>query len=81
MTYRNKKSGIVFTTSCVCGGEDWEEVEDEKKQKFSDAQPDNSGGECREESKASTSAPKTKKGKKQEAAADAQSADSGGEDS
>ena len=57
MIYRNKKSGATFTTSCVCEGEDWEEV------------------------KASAPTPKTKGVKKQEPAADAESADSGGEDS
>lgn len=77
MTYRNKKSGIAFTTSCVCDGEDWEEVRDEKKQESAGTQPGNSGGECREEVKAS----KAKRGKKQEAAADTESADSGGENS
>lgn len=57
MTYRNKKSGVMFTTSCVCEGEDWEEA------------------------KASAPATKAKRGKKKEPVADAQSDDSGGEDS
>ena len=81
MTYRNKKSGIVFTTSCVCGGEDWEEVKDEKKQESAGTQPGNSGGECREEAKASAPASKAKRGKKQESATDAESSDSDGENS
>lgn len=63
MTYRNKKSGVTFTTSCVCTGEDWEEVKASTPKA------------------ASAPSPKTKGGKKQESAADAETADSDTEDS
>ena len=68
MTYRNKKSGATFVTPCVCAGDGWEEVK-------APAQTPKA------EAKASAPASKAKGGKKQEAAADAESADSGVEDS
>ena len=60
-TYRNKKTGSFFTSSCVCKGEDWEEVKVSAPK--------------------TVPVPKAKGGKKQESAADAQSADSDAEDS
>ena len=60
-TYRNKKTGSFFTSSCVCKGKDWEEVKASASK--------------------TASVPKAKGGKKQESAADAETADSDTEDS
>lgn len=88
MTYRHKKSGVTFTTSCACVGENWEEVKAQTpkaiggktRESAADAEASDSGRENWDETanpSTKAPAPKAKSGKKREPAADAQPPDAG----